>query len=75
MLHPSSFDSNFLRNLSVTNTLTENNETQAWIRHSQATVHCAGLWIVSWYITLFTWYGHKNLVNTVLTVAMSDLAL
>jgi hypothetical protein len=26
-------------------------------------------------VTLFTWYGHKNLVNTVLTVAMSDLAL
>jgi hypothetical protein len=39
MLLPSSFDSNCLRNLSVTNTLTENNKTQAWIRHSQATVH------------------------------------
>jgi hypothetical protein len=25
------------------------------------------------YITLFTWYGHKNLVNTVLTAAVSDL--
>jgi hypothetical protein len=24
-------------------------------------------------VTLFTWYGHKNLVNTVLTAAVSDL--
>ena len=26
-------------------------------------------------VTLFTWYGHKNLVDTVLTAAVSDLAL
>jgi len=30
--------------------------------------------IYDW-VTLFTWYGHKNLVNTVLTAAVSDLAL
>jgi len=34
---------------------------------------CAGLWIYGVYITLFTWYGHKILFNTVLTVAVSDL--
>ena len=27
------------------------------------------------YVTLFTWYGHKILVYTVLTVVISDLAL
>ncbi len=30
--------------------------------------------IYDW-VTLFTWYGHKNLANTVLTAAVSDLAL
>jgi len=30
--------------------------------------------IYDW-VTLFTWYGHKNLVDTVLTAAVSDLAL
>jgi len=28
---------------------------------------------MSMYHTVFTWYGHKNLVNTVLTAAVSDL--
>ena len=34
---------------------------------------CPGLGYMSLYHTVFTWYGHKNLVNTVLTVAVSDL--
>jgi hypothetical protein len=29
---------------------------------------------ICWYIhTMFTWYGHMNLFNTVLTAAVSDL--
>jgi hypothetical protein len=29
--------------------------------------------LLYYWFTLFTWYGHKNLVNTVLTAAVSDL--
>ncbi len=37
--------------------------------------YCAGLRIYVVISLYFTWYGHKNLVNTVLTAAVSDLAL
>ncbi len=35
---------------------------------------CAGLWFdIRIYHTMFTWYAHKILFNTVLTVAVSNL--
>jgi hypothetical protein len=43
-------------------------------RLSECLLYCAGLWIdMLIYHTMFTWYGHKILFYSVLTVAVSHL--